>query len=755
MLLLRQPSAGRFARAILLLSLLPSVSGAQVVIGSFSGNGILQWTGPTNTSNILGYNIEWAPSLDGPWYTNWPAVGIPPTGTVFSAQVPMFYRVVAIPRLPGDTAETAPLVTVGTYTGTTVGYASDYGAGTSCVGTGGPDRVYQIVVPAGQRLSVVATPEAGYDLTLNLMASLGVPRVCVAGADSYLYGMPETLVYNNTSGADLLMYVVVGGGSTSQAGSYSIAFALEATPSGDVLGNAVAVSAGSISGTTVGYTDDYGSGTRCVGTAGPDRVYVILVPAGKRLTAVVSPAASYNAALNLMLGGGTPRTCVGGADAGGAGVAETAVYSNGSATTVPVYVVVESSLARTQGTFMLDLALTDLLPGEIVENATPITAGSYGDTTVGYANDYGAGTSCAGTAGPDRVYQITVPAGKRLMVTVTPAAGYNVSVNLVAGNTSPRVCLAGADSGGSGVSETVSCGNGSASDVPVYVVVGSATASAAGSYVLNASFVDFLPGDVLENAPLVGPGTYADTLSGYYNDYGSGTGCAYNTGPDRAYQIIVPAGQRLNAVVTPSLGWDAVINLMLGATVPRVCVAGADAGSYGATETLIYTNTSASAVPVYVMVEGYSQTIGDGLYTLQLELGVPPGETCANAQVVTADTLTNLTTAGYLNDYTPSGCLSSQAGRDRVFSVDVPAGQLLTASVIPTGTGNPSIYLAAVCGSSPLTCLAGDDSGTTTATNTVSYRNPGTNSQTYYIVVDSSSSSTPVSSFSLSVRLSP
>lgn len=65
------------------------------VITSFQGNGILEWTHPTN--GVGYYRLEWASQANGPW-TNFTGAAlmlnhISPTGETMRASVPMFYRV--------------------------------------------------------------------------------------------------------------------------------------------------------------------------------------------------------------------------------------------------------------------------------------------------------------------------------------------------------------------------------------------------------------------------------------------------------------------------------------------------------------------------------------------------------------------------------------------------------------------------------------------------------------------------------------
>lgn len=77
--------------------LLVTAKAADLTITSFSGNGTVTWTYPTN--NVAVYKVEWASQADGPW-TNFAGAtsmldAITPTGVTMAAAVPMFYRVVA------------------------------------------------------------------------------------------------------------------------------------------------------------------------------------------------------------------------------------------------------------------------------------------------------------------------------------------------------------------------------------------------------------------------------------------------------------------------------------------------------------------------------------------------------------------------------------------------------------------------------------------------------------------------------------
>jgi formylglycine-generating enzyme required for sulfatase activity len=76
--------------------------GQSLVITSFSGNGVVQWTYPTN--GLAGYRIEWAANLaTGKWTDLESGLrSLAPTGAIMAAEVPMFYRVNAMAPPPGN-----------------------------------------------------------------------------------------------------------------------------------------------------------------------------------------------------------------------------------------------------------------------------------------------------------------------------------------------------------------------------------------------------------------------------------------------------------------------------------------------------------------------------------------------------------------------------------------------------------------------------------------------------------------------------
>jgi hypothetical protein len=380
---------------------------------------------------------------------------------------------------------------------------------------------------------------------------------------------------------------------------------------------------------------------------------------------------------------------------------------------------------------------------------------------VDYENDYDRGTGCAQPSqtgsGPDRVYVIDVPARQELAVTVTPAAQFDVMVNLVASSAgcvrTGGSCLAGRDLGQPGQPERVTWTNSSGATQTVFVVIDGYNPQSAGTYELLATLAEppatLNPGDTCQTAPALPFGTtVVGSTVNLVNSYGPGTGCVSTSGPDGAYAVEVEAGRRLRVTVTPTSGWNPSVNLVAGPAsacdaMPRTCLASRDASQTGA-ETLTWINDGSETRSVFVIVDT-SATNGTGSFTIQAVVDTPPADDlCAGATPLTSGQVTTGTTVGYSGDYgTGSGCQGT-AGPDRVYSIDVAPGATLSATVTPTGTSwNVSLNLmlgpASSCGIRPRTCVAGSDQSGAGQPEAVTYRNPTQETQTVFLVIESPS----------------
>lgn len=417
------------------------------------------------------------------------------------------------------------------------------------------------------------------------------------------------------------------------------------------------------------------------------------------------------------------------------------------------------------------------LPGEICQMPETISipggmgSATVSGTTLGYADNYRPPTTCTGYLedGPDHVYTISIPSGSRLNATVTGSGGFDPAIYLVGSpaamcDANPIVCLDGDDAGTATTVNAVRYDNTTNAAVTVFVVIDGTNETMGGAYMIAATVATIPPapaGDTCTNSETVtivgNMGTATGTTasaSNYNNDYVPPASCAPGGGNDHVHTVTVPANTRVAVTVTPTSSFDPTLYLIAGPAAscsanPIVCLDGADAGGTDDPETVVYTNATASPVDVFVVVDGFDAT-DEGSYTLAVALGVPPGDTCSSAEVVTLTagmaTVAGTTTAaaGYVNDYEPpTTCTDGfgEDGNDHVHVVTVPMTQTLTAVATPTGGWDCGLYLiagpAASCGANPIVCLDGADMGGTNGAETVTYTNSTGASVDVMIVVDS------------------
>ncbi|HEY5923927.1 MAG TPA: hypothetical protein VIV11_19745 [Kofleriaceae bacterium] len=115
---------------------------------------------------------------------------------------------------------------------------------------------------------------------------------------------------------------------------------------------------------------------------------------------------------------------------------------------------------------------------------------------------------------------------------------------------------------------------------------------------------------------------------------------------------------------------------------------------------------------------------------------MPTPDLCATAPAITAGTHAGDTTT-YLDNSTPPGqCTNgfSAFGGDAFYRVDLTAGQMVTATVTPSGW-DAMLYVIEGC--MPSTCTAGADAGGPGAPETTTFTAP--NDGPYHLVVDSPS----------------
>jgi hypothetical protein len=532
--------------------------------------------------------------------------------------------------------------------------------------------------------------------------------------------------------------------------------------------------------TTTGFAEDYAaSGPACRAGIAADRVYVVKVPAGKKLSATVTPTdLTFDPVLNVVLPTSgtdcsTGDCVVPGVDVGYDGHPETIGWLNDKGAETTVYVVVDSRQSdyTAQGDYDIDITVADQPKGEVcsdprVVTLTGTTTTLTGETLVGFANDYGTGTNCSGTGGIDRVYAIDVPANTRATITVKPTGtSWDPALNLqdaAACGVTPRVCLSGTDSGGSGTAETLKYTNTGATTKSIRAVVETySSSSSGGTFDFTVALATLPANDACTGAIAIGAsGSVTGDTTAASSDYTGGTNCLGTAGNDVVYSIDVPAGKQLAATVlgtgfAPTL--DIVDATACGSTAARSCLGSVATGTAGTAGTARWTNGGTTTRTVHLVVDSTSAT-SFGTFTILTAFSDPPaGDTCANAftTLKTDGTAVSDTTVGATNDYaTGTGCGGS-GGPDKVYAVSVPAGKVLSTTVVGIGGFVPSISYqsAAQCSAAPRVCSGSVSTTSGSPTGTIRYANESTTaSETIYVVVDSTA--TAGGAYSLTAGLS-
>jgi hypothetical protein len=414
----------------------------------------------------------------------------------------------------------------------------------------------------------------------------------------------------------------------------------------------------------------------------------------------------------------------------------------------------DSDLGVDAGMMIVDMGVDagTRVPGDVCETAIVVGAGTTSGTLSGARNDYGSGTSCVGASGPDLVYAIEVPAGFAATISVSPvSSSFDPSISLVAASAcsaTPRVCLAGDDSGGASATNVVRFRNDAATATRVLAVIDTASVSG-GSFSLGVALAAIPEGDVCASAIPLAVGTTTGNTSAATNDYGSGTSCTGTQGSDLAYALTVPPGERAIVSVTSADGlFNPSIALVAGpadrcAATPRTCIASSDGATATTLDTVRYTNEGTAPVTLFAIVDSGSATTR-GAFTLSFTTETPiAGDVCASATPIDVGT-TMGTTVGSSNDYGGgSGCAGTQ-GADVAYAIEVPPGLRALVSVVGRdGVFDPSPSLidgpATACGSTPRVCVASSSVTGAGATDTARFANPGSTPRVLHAIVDSAS----------------
>jgi hypothetical protein len=420
-------------------------------------------------------------------------------------------------------------------------------------------------------------------------------------------------------------------------------------------------------------------------------------------------------------------------------------------------VVVDGYLTADEGTFTLLAEAATPPVDDVCTGAVALTVGTplTAQAISGYTNDYSSGTGCGSASGPDRAYSVSVPAGQRVTVTVTPTAMANPSLSLVENDSlCGMTCLASGTTGSTGSPESVSFTNRTNAAATYLVVVDFSSASV-GTFDIVANVAVPPMDDVCEGATTLtaGAAAIAGTTVGYTNDYVNDSamvGCASSgvLDADRAYQISIPPGQRGIVTVTPTgtTGFNPSVSLVEGAAsvcsaVPRVCAAGTNAAGADLPESVSIYNTTAAAKTYFAIVDS---TSAPNAFTVGFTAATPAADdTCTtNMTALTSGVAVTGNFTGFVNDYVGgTNCFPSN-GPDRVYRAQLAVDEKLSLNLTPTSPdgGLDAVInfvpgTAATCDSSMRTCEGSIDYSLRGAVETGAFTNNTGAALSVFVVV--------------------
>ncbi len=528
-------------------------------------------------------------------------------------------------------------------------------------------------------------------------------------------------------------------------------------PAGDLCSTAIALAAGTTSNQSLlGFANDLHSSNRCSGFE-PDRVYSVTVPADRQLVVT----ATSSAAIKLSVFSTAASCAVGSAcvapSSGSAG--STVRWSNNSAAPTQVFLVAESM--STTATFSLLVSFEPTPVGDRCATATTLLAGgAFNGTLANYGNDYSpptSGTAChPGSTGPDRVFSFWAPTAQRISFSVLGMGARPVpTVNIIEGTASacaasPLVCVAqaGLDDG---FPTTTFVNAGPARNLYAIVEDRGGDPEFELSYQATTPIADDTC--VTATSTLLGDGGVrtGQSMFSFTTDYpvgaNSAAGAPTNQG-DRVYRATLPAGHVMRAYVTRGATYSYVPTLVGDVASCEAFGSRALAqatSDFGSRLDVSYVNDSTTSQEVHLIVNGRRGTSDTFTVGSTISRAVP-GEGCGSAVPMVAGVHANQTLSVLTHSYAfkdPSCAPNFRSSRvDAAYSIDVPAGRTLRATVMPTTASQFSQPIVSlVDGSSPANCrydavcLAANASGTAGVPAVAGWANTTATSKRVYVVV--------------------
>ena len=292
-------------------------NGAPTSFSLSTSNGVV-FDGGSDAGFDAGVSFPDAGPLDG---------GGAPLGETCAAPEPLVLAAPVLVPLGVSTNDTTPL------------------SGSCNFGPGG-DRMFSVTIPSGQRLTVTASPQAPFDLTLSSAPGTGACAMglCTQSVQNTGIGGTETIIVDNPLAAATTVVIIIDSLTpmSGQVGLFATLAPFVGQP-GDTCQAPIPVMAPQtlVGLTTQGLTRDYVlSGGACRGPMGPEAVFSLTVGPGQTLSVTVNSMA--DAVVNVLSGPAATcglQGCLAGADATATGT-ETVTWVNATGTAQTVFVAV-------------------------------------------------------------------------------------------------------------------------------------------------------------------------------------------------------------------------------------------------------------------------------------------------------------------------------------------------------------------------------------------------------------------------------
>ena len=605
---------------------------------------------------------------------------------------------------------------------------------TACLPTAsGAVLHYAVAVPAGNRLTVRATPTGAAWAPVVRVVSQCTSTSCLAQSSPLRAGAPVPAAYVNPTTRDVTLLVAVGSGTAGTFGTFDLDVTVEPPPANVDCAMATPVMDGTLlpdESTALAHDVI----TACAPAAtGRVRYYDVTIPANSVLVATATSASTGIAAPVLrMLPSCGATTCL--ASATTPFAPSTGLRYVSGAT--PLHAILAVGDDGRSADFHYSFAVS-IRPAPA--NATCAAPRAVADGTVLRGEDLTSGgaalAACSmGTEGPTLYYATTVPANNRLVVSAASRGGLAAFTIQLAGSCAATTCL-----GVAALGAPLIFNNGPTAQ-PVLIAVTAANGGPTSPFDLTVAITPPAVTAICATATAVTDGT---VLRAQSTDDGRDTltACPFASGgptpgPVLYYTATVPAGQVLVATATPNTAMGRIFNPLLrlipscGSTT---CLGTSETMFFpptGLPSSVAYTNAGTTAQTVFIAVGTDLPGMG-GLFDLAVALHPPAVNGRCTMATPVADGAAlrgQLITDGV---DTVTACLPTATGRSLFFRATIPAGFALAARMTNTASGMfpggwvPVLRVLATC--TATTCLA---SGTSTpmstgTTTSVTYANAG------------------------------